>query len=53
MYCRMRLPSSHGLPNEKIMAAYLAGWFPVAFVGSLRQGKPVVFHPAHRRIGTS
>jgi len=43
---RVSLPDSHDLPNRKMMDAFLGGWIPVDYVGPLRTGSAVVFHPA-------
>ena len=43
---RIALPNSQDTPNRKIMEAFLAGWIPVGYVGPLKTGSAVVFHPA-------
>ena len=43
---RIALPASQDTPNRKIMEAFLAGWIPVGYVGPLKTGSAVVFHPA-------
>ena len=46
LHCQLALPSSRDMPNHKIMQAFLAGWIPVGYVGPLKTGSAVVFHPA-------
>jgi len=43
---RITLPESNDLPNRKLANAILGGWIPVDYVGPLRTGSAVVFHPA-------
>ena len=44
--CRVSLPLSPDTPNRTFMEAFLAGWIPVGYVGPLKTGSAVVFHPA-------
>jgi len=43
---RVTLPESNYMPNKKITDAFMGGWIPIDYVGPLKTGSAVVFHPA-------
>lgn len=49
--CRFWTPGVEDLPNRKFSKALLSGWIRVGYVGSLRNGQLVVFHPAVKSSG--
>lgn len=50
IFCRNACPTTDDLPNRRFSQALFSGWIPVGYVGSLRSGQVVVFHPL--RTGT-